>query len=150
MKEKQVLPQLIENLHSLELILNIINSSKKGITKECLDEILRIDTRKQIQILLERNKLNRVKFGNKYYYLNDKLAKSKSEWKMPGVNKLEEYYVEKINVTDLIAVLKVVLLESRIEMGAIGKLVIKYSLTVPIKKIEQLLLQYNLLEKKTP
>jgi hypothetical protein len=135
--------------NSLELILNIISSSKKGITKEGIDEILRIDTRKQIQFLLERNKLNRVKFGNKYCYLNDKLAKSKSEWKMPGVNKLEEYYVGKINVSDLIAVLKVVLLESRIEIKAIGKLVKKHSLTVPIKKIEQLLLQYNLIEKKS-
>lgn len=136
---------------SLELIINIINKREKGITKELLEEIIGIKISQQIQVLLRRNKLNRVKVGNKYCYISEKLAKNKIQRiKLLDTNQMEEYYDEKVKISDLIAVLRIALLESKIEIHALGKLIKKYSLTVPIKKIEQLLLKYNLLEKKTP
>ncbi len=137
--------------NSLELIINIINKSEKGITKEHLEEIMGIKISQQIQVLLQRNRLNRVKVGNKYCYISEKLAKNKIQRiKLLDTNQLEEYYDEKVKISDLIAVLKIALLESKIEIRALGKLINKYSLTVPIKKIEQLLLKYNLFKKKAP
>ncbi len=61
---------------------------------------------------------------------------------------IEEYYDRKANITDLVAVLKVVLAEYQIDMNNLKKLVAKYSLQVPIKKIEQLILKYDLYLKK--
>ena len=61
---------------------------------------------------------------------------------------IEEFYDRKINIADLVAVLKVVLAEHKIHMNNLKKLVAKYSLQVPIKKIEQLILKYDLSSKK--
>ena len=46
--------------NSLDLIVNIINT-KEGITKEKIEEILKIQISKQIQILLKQDRLHRVK-----------------------------------------------------------------------------------------
>ena len=135
---------------SFDLIVNTINKSEKGITKEELDEILMIDCRKQIQILLKKNTLYRVKLGNKYCYISEELSKNrKQRLKLFEVNKEEEYYDSKIGFSDLLAVLKIALLEANIEIKSIGTLIKKHSLSVPAKKIEQLLLKYNLYEKKS-
>lgn len=130
--------------------MNVINNNtEKGITKETLDKILRIDTRKQIQILLKRNALYRVKLGNKYCYISESLSKTRTKrLELLVGNKEEEYYDTKIEISDLLAVLKVVLLEAKIEIKEIVTLIKKYSLTVPAKKIEHLISEYNLYEKK--
>lgn len=69
--------------------------------------------------------------------------------KLLNDNKEEEYYDTKIELSDLLAVLKAVLMEAKIEIKEIGTLIKKYSLNVPVKKIEQLILKYNLCEKKS-
>ena len=61
---------------------------------------------------------------------------------------VEEYYDRKIKIVDLIALLKAVLTEHKIDMNNLKKLSKKYSLDVPIKKVEQLILKYDLLSKK--
>lgn len=95
--------------------------------------------------------LNRVKIGNKYCYLSDALAKDRTQrLKLLDTNEMEEYYDRKVKLTDLIAVLKAVLLEGKIDMNNLKRLIRKYSLNISITKIEQLLLKYNLPEKKTP
>ncbi len=57
---------------------------------------------------------------------------------------------KKVSIADIIVVLKAVLSEYKIDMNNLKKLVQKYSLDVPIKKIEQLLLKYDLASKKKP
>lgn len=90
---------------SLDLIVSIINNTKAGITREEIEEILRIRISKQIQILLKQNRLHRVKLGAKYFYLSEELAKNKKR-KMQLLDiDIEEYYDRKVKVTDLIAVL---------------------------------------------
>lgn len=133
--------------NSLDLIVSIINT-KEGITKENIEEILKIKISKQIQILLKQNRLHRVKLGAKYFYLSEELAKNKKRQMQLLPIYIEEYYDKKVNITDLIAVLKVVLSEHKIDTDNLKKLVEKYSLQVPIKKIEKLLLKYDLSSKK--
>jgi hypothetical protein len=133
--------------NSLDLIVNIINT-KEGITKENIEEILKIKISKQIQILLKQNRLHRVKLGAKYFYLSEELAKNKKRQMQLLPIYIEEYYDKKVNITDLVAVLKVVLSEHKIDTDNLKKLVEKYSLQVPIKKIEKLLLRYDLSSKK--
>jgi len=136
--------------NSLDLIVSIINSSRKGITKEEIEDILKINISKQIQILLSQNRLHRVKLGAKYCYLPEELAKDKKRQIQVLDSDIEEYYDKKVKLTDLIAVLKVVLVEYKIDMNKLKKLIKKYSLDVPIKKVEQLLLRYDLCSKKKP
>lgn len=133
--------------NSLDLIVNVINT-KEGITKENIEEILKIKISKQIQILLKQNRLHRVKLGAKYFYLSEELAKNKKRQMQLLPIYIEEYYDKKVNITDLIVVLKVVLSEHKIDTDNLKKLVEKYSLQVPIKKIEKLLLRYDLSSKK--
>lgn len=134
--------------NSFDLIVNIINSAEKGITREKIEEILSIKISKQIQILLSQNRLHRVKLGAKYLYLSEKLAKDKKHQLQVLDIDIEEYYDRKIKIVDLIALLKAVLTEHKIDMNNLKKLSKKYSLDVPIKKVEQLILKYDLLSKK--
>lgn len=133
---------------SLDLIVSIINNTKAGITKEEIEEILRIRISKQIQILLKQNRLHRVKLGAKYFYLSEELAKNKKRQMQLLDIDIEEYYDRKVKVTDLIAVLKIVLTEHKIDMNNLKRLIMKYSLDVPMRKVEQLLLRYDLTSKK--
>jgi len=133
--------------NSLDLIVSIINNAEKWITKEEIEELLRIKISKQIQILLSHNRLHRIKFGAKYRYLSEELAKDKK--RQIQLFDIEEYYDKKVSIADIIAVLKAVLSEQKIDMHNLKKLVQKYSLDVPIKKIEQLLLKYDLASKKS-
>ncbi|MGA1825646.1 MAG: hypothetical protein ACMUIP_13385 [bacterium] len=135
--------------NSLDLIINIINRSKEGITQEELEKLLKIKISKQIQILLRQNRLNRVKLGSRYCYLSEELAKDR-ERRIQSLNiTIEEHYDKKIKISDLIAVLKVVLLEHTINMDDLESLIKKHSLDVSVRKLEQLLMKYNLSEKKT-
>ena len=123
--------------NSLELIVNIIEQSELGVSKEDLEEILGIKISKQIQILLRQDKLHRVKLGNTYRYLPKKLASNKGlRLKALGVNTTEEeYYEDKIKISDLVATLKVILLEYEIDVKNLKLLVRKYSLELPLKRI---------------
>jgi hypothetical protein len=133
--------------NSLDLIVSIIDNSE-GITKEKIESIIKIKISKQIQILLKKDRLHRVKSGAKYIYLSEELAKNKKRQMQILPIDIEEYYDRKVNITDLVAVLKVVLAEHQIDINNLKKLVAKYSLHVPIKKIEQLILKYDLSSKK--
>ena len=134
--------------NSFDLIVSIINNAEKGITKEEIEELLRIKISKQIQILLSQNRLHRIKLGARYRYFSEELAKDKK--RQIQLLDFEEYYDKKVSIVDIIAVLKAVLFEHKIDMSNLKKLVQKYSLDVPIKKIEQLLLKYDLASKKKP
>ena len=136
--------------NSLDLIVSIINNAKEGITKEEIEDILRIKISKQIQILLSQNRLHRVKLGAKYCYLSEELAKNKERQMQLLDTDIEDYYDKKVKLTDLIAVLKAVLTEYKIDMNNLKKLIKKYSLDVPIKKVEQLIVKYDLSLKKSP
>ncbi len=133
---------------SLDLIVNLINNSEKRITKAELEDIMKIQISKQIQILLKQNRLNRIKLGAKYCYLSEKLTRNKERQMEILDIDIEEYYDKKVRISDLISVLKAVLVEHKIDMARLGKLIKKYSLDVPIKKVEQLLLAYDLYSKK--
>jgi len=135
--------------NSLDLIVSIINNAKEGITKEEIEDILRIKISKQIQILLSQNRLHRVKLGAKYCYLSEELAKNKERQMQLLDIDIEDYYDKKVKLTDLIAVLKAVLTEYKIDMNNLKKLIKKYSLDVPIKKVEQLIVKYDLSLKKS-
>ena len=134
--------------NSLDLIVSFINSNRNGITKEEIEDILRINISKQIQILLSQNRLHRVKLGAKYCYLPEELAKDKKRQIQVLHSDIEEHYDKKIKLSDLVAVLKVVLVEYKIDMNKLKKLIKKYSLDVPMRKVEQLLLRYDLTSKK--
>jgi hypothetical protein len=134
--------------NSLDLIVSIINNAENGITKDEIEELLKIKISKQIQILLSQKRLHRIKFGAKYRYLSEELAKDKK--RQIQLLDIEEYYDKKVSIADIIVVLKAVLSEYKIDMNNLKKLVQKYSLDVPIKKIEQLLLKYDLASKKKP
>ena len=135
--------------NSLDLIVSIINNAKEGIPKEEIEDILRIKISKQIQILLSQNRLHRVKLGAKYCYLSEELAKNKERQMQLLDIDIEDYYDKKVKLTDLIAVLKAVLTEYKIDMNNLKKLIKKYSLDVPIKKVEQLIVKYDLSLKKS-
>ena len=136
--------------NSLELIVNLINNSETGYTKTDLESLLKIQISKQIQILLKRNRLHRIKLGAKYYYLSEELARNKNRTMQILDIDIEEYYDKKVKISDLISVLKAVLAEYKIDLTNLHKLIKKYSLDVPAKKIEQLLLAYDLSSKKKP
>ena len=138
--------------NSLELIVHLIDDSKEGLTREQIQEIVNIQIFQQIQTLLKRNKLYRSKIGNKYVYLPKQLATNrKKRMQVLSANNVEEYYDAMVSSSDLVALLKAVLLEKkiRIDVKYLKRFTRKYSLTIPLKKIEQLLLKYNLTEKKS-
>lgn len=134
---------------SLELIVNVINSSEKGLSREDIERILGIKIFQQIQVLLTRNKLNRAKVGNRYVYLPEKLAKNKKlRIELLDVLEAEEYHGGKIRINDLIAVLKALLAEHMIDMDNLEKVIRKYSLGLSIQKIEQIIRKFDLSSKK--
>ncbi|MCP4671560.1 MAG: hypothetical protein GY857_09660 [Desulfobacula sp.] len=135
--------------NSLDLILNLINNSDKSYTKAELEDIMKIQISKQIQILLKQNKLHRVKLGAKYCYLSEELARNKKRRRQLLDIDVEEYYDKKIRLSDLISVIKAILAEYKIDMADLGKLIKKYSLDVPVKNVEQILLTYDLSSKKS-
>lgn len=136
---------------SLELIVDVIENSKNGITQGEIESLLKVGISKQIQILMEQKPLQRVKFGAKYVYLPQAIAENKgTRLRVIGSRQIEEYYKQELKLGDVIAVLKVVLQEGKIEMKLLKRWIKKYSLTIPITKLERVILKYNLNEKKTP
>lgn len=136
---------------SLELIMELINSSKEGLTREEIQEITRIKIFQQIQTLLLRDQLHRVKVGNKYVYIPYNVIKNKKKMlKVVGTHQTEAIYDNGVGVEDLIAVLKVVLQEGNIKMRSLKHWIKKYSLKISLGKMEKLILKYNLDEKKRP
>ena len=136
---------------SLELIVHLINHSKEGLTREQIQKILKIQIFQQIQTLLKRNKLYRSKIGNKYIYLPEELSRNKKQkLLLLNANNIEEYYDAIVSSSDLVGLLKAVLVEKKIKIDAknLKRFTKKYSLKIPLSKIEQLLLKYNLTEKK--
>jgi hypothetical protein len=137
--------------NSLELIVAIVENSKDGITQAELESILRIGISKQIQILMERKRLHRVKIGAQYVYIPDKAAgNKKTRMKIVGSRQIEEHYDREITINDLVTILKVVLREGRIEMKHLKRWIKKYALKIPAAKLERIILKYDLNEKKTP
>jgi len=138
--------------NSLELIVHLINNSKEGLNREQIQETLRIQIFQQIQTLLKRNELYRCKIGNKYIYLPEELAMNKkTRLQLLSANNVEEYYDAMVSSSDLVALLKAVLIEKKIKIDVknLKRFAQKYSLKIPLKKVEQLLLKYNLTEKKS-
>ena len=138
--------------NSLELIVHLINNSTEGLSREQIQEILKIQIYQQIQTLLKRNELFRIKIGNKYIYLPEELAKNqKKRLQLLNANNVEEYYDAMVGFSDLVALLKAVLVEKKIKIDIknLKRFTQKYSLKIPLKKVEQLLLKYNLAEKKS-
>ena len=134
---------------SLALIVEIINNSENGMSRESIEEILGIKIFQQIQTLLARSKLNRVKVGNRYIYLPEQMIKEKKRRvELFGTQEVEEYHVGKIKVGDLIAVLKALLAENMIDMDDLGKVIRKYSLNLTVQKIELITQKYDLDSKK--
>ncbi len=136
---------------SLTSILALINKSKNGITKNELENILRIKIPRQIQILLEQNKLYRVKLNNTYLYMPEEIMNNRSEKiKIIAFRQTEQYHNQHLSLTDVIAVLKAVLMEVKIDMNRLKEIIIKYNLSLPVSKLEKISLNYDLSKKKTP
>jgi len=138
--------------NSLKTIVALISQNQDGLSREKLEEILKIKISKQIQILLQQDRLHRVKIGNKYQYLPEALAKNKKKrLRALNINSIEEYYDARVSSSNLIALLKAVLVEKKIKIDvkSLERFAQKYCLKIPLKKIEQLLLKYNLTEKKS-
>ena len=138
--------------NSLDTIVSLINQSKEGYSREALEAILKTGLSKQIQILIQREKIYRIKLGNRYLYLPEKVMQNKkARLKLVGTRQTEEHFEKEVQKTELIALLKAVLTEKKIGMDveSITRITRKYSLQIPIKKIQQLLLKYDLTEKKT-
>jgi hypothetical protein len=135
---------------SIDSILALIQQSENGITKEELENILRIKIPRQIQILLEQKRLYRLKLGNKYLYMSKESIDNRSKkMKILSHRQSEEFHKKTLNITHVIAVLKVVLVEKKIDMSNLKKLIEKYNLDLPIEKMEKLIIHYDLTEKKT-
>lgn len=136
---------------SMNSILELINRSENGITKEELENILKIKIPRQMQILLEQKMLYRLKLYNKYLYLPKETMDNRIEkLKIVANRQTEGYHKEKLGITDIIAVLKIVLKEKKIDMNNLKQLIKKYDLSLPVLKLEKLILKHNLTEKKTP
>lgn len=138
---------------SLATIVGLIEQSKRGFSREELETILKIGISKQIQILVQRERLHRIKLGNKYLYIPEAAMQNKQRrLKLVGDRHTEEHFDKGVQKTELIALLKAVLIEKEvgIDIKSIKRIAGKYSLRIPLRKIEQLLLEYDLSEKKTP
>lgn len=137
--------------NSLELITDVVENSKEGITKAEIESLLRIGISKQIQILMKQERLHRIKVGAQYLYIPSKAARDKKmRLKIVGSRQIEERYEQEVTILDLIAVLKVVLQEGKIEMRLLKRWIYKYSLKIPLTKLEHIIMKYELDEKKTP
>jgi hypothetical protein len=138
---------------SLDTIVGLIEQSKDGYSREELEGILRIRISQQIQTLLLRDQLHRVKLGNKYLYIPIAVVKNKKRrLRLIGDRQAEERFEKDVNKNDLIALLKAVLIEKKvgIDIENIKRIAQKYTLRIPLKRIQQLLLKHNLPEKKSP
>jgi hypothetical protein len=136
---------------SLETIVGLIEQSKEGFFREDLESILKIRIGQQIQVLLQRGKINRVKMGNRYLYIPETVQKDKKKkLKLIGIRQTEEYFEKDVQKIDLVALLKAVLIEKKIgvDVESIKHIAKKYSLKLPLQKIQMLLMKYDLLEKK--
>jgi len=135
---------------SLELIVWLINSSKSGMTREEIQRILKIQVFQQIQVLLARERLHRVKVGNKYVYIPEKAATNKKKrLRIVGSLQVEEQYNHELKISDIISVLKVVLQEGKIDIKLVKQWIKKYSLKIPAAKLEHYVQKYKFEEKKT-
>lgn len=135
---------------SFDTILELIEQSENGVTKDELENILRIKIPRQIQILLDQKKLYRLKLGNKYLYLPKSSMDNRTlKMKILAHRQAEEYHNKTLNITHVIAVLKVVLVEKKIDLNNLKKLIGKYNLRLPIEKLEKIIIHYDLTEKKT-
>ncbi|MCP4364440.1 MAG: hypothetical protein GY800_04005 [Planctomycetes bacterium] len=138
---------------SLDSIVGLIELSKEGLSKVELEAILRIGISKQIQILMQRGKLHRVKLGNRYLYLPEAVQKNKrKKLRLIGDRQTEEYFEKGVPKTDLVALLKAVLIEKKVgvDVESIKRIAKKYSLRLPLQKIQRLLVKYDLPVKKSP
>jgi hypothetical protein len=136
---------------SLDLVIGLINLSKEGMTREEIEKIMKIKIFQQIQTLLNREQLYRVKIGNKYVYLPEEIIKNKKKrFRLIGSRQTEERHEGGIGVNDLVSVLKVVLQEGDIKMQSLKRWVKKYSLKISFEKLEKIILKSNLDEKKMP
>lgn len=139
--------------NSLDTIVALIEGSKEGLSRHELESILKIGIAQQIHILLQREKLHRVKLGNRYLYIPEAAQKNKRQRiKLIGDRQTEEYFEKDVPKTDLVALLKAVLVEKKvsIDFETIKRIAKKYSLRLPVQKIYRLLVKYDLPEKKTP
>jgi len=137
--------------NSLELIIGVVENSKDGITKAEIESRLRIGISKQIQMLMEQERLHRVKVGAQYVYVPQAAATDKKRrLRIVGSRQVEEHYEKQITMSDLIAVLKVVLQEGKIEMRLLKRWIDKYCLKIPVAKLERIIMKHELGEKKTP
>ncbi len=139
--------------NSLSTIVGLIEQSRRGFSREQLEAILKIGISKQIQILVQRERVHRVKLGSKYLYIPEAAMQDKKRrLKLLGDRHIEEHFEKTVPKTDLIALLKAVLVEKQVgtDSKSIKRIAQKYSLRIPLRKIEQLLLKYDLPEKKTP
>jgi hypothetical protein len=139
--------------NSLETVVGLIEQSKEGFSREDLEEILRIGISQQIQILMQRSKLHRVKLGNRYLYIPEAVQKNKKKkLKLIGNRQTEDHFEKDIQKVDLVALLKAVLVEKKVGTGieSIERIAKKYSLRIPLKRIQRLLKKYDLSVKKTP
>ena len=124
--------------NSLDLIIQLINSSKEGFTREQLQEILKIQIFQQIQTLLNRHELHRVKVGKKYVYISEELAKNKkTRLRLLSTEAVEEYHDARVASSDLVALLKVVLVEKKIgiDVQTLKNFAQKYCLKIPLKRL---------------
>ncbi len=135
--------------NSYELILNIIERATNGITQEEISKKINLNISKQIQVLLGRNQLNRVKVRREYFYISNKLVNGKdTKLKLLRINQLEEYCDVNIKTSDLIALLRMVLAESKLQLKHLSKLLKKHSINLSVEKAEQIILKYDLIQKK--
>ena len=137
--------------NSLSTIVRLIEQSKNGLSREQLEAILKIGISKQIQILLQRERVHRIKLGNRYLYIPEAVMRNKkARLKLVGDRQTEEHFEKGVQNTELIALLKAVLIEKKVgtDIESIKVIAQKYSLRIPLKRIEQLLLKYDLSEKK--
>jgi hypothetical protein len=137
--------------NSLATIIKLIATGEGGFTREELEDILRIGISKQIQILLQRGAIQRVKLGSKYLYLpKTTLQNKKKILELVGTRQAEVCFEKEIQKTDLIALLKVVLIEKKVAINAksIQTITRKYALKIPERKVELLLRKYDLPVKK--
>lgn len=134
---------------SLDTILALIKNRDEGYMREELEGILRISISKQIQTLLFREKLDRIKLGGRYLYLPGETIKNKKKMlKAVGSYQAEEHFEKGVRTEDMVGLIKAILLEKVINMDDIKSLIRRYQLKLPPQKIERLLLKYDLSKKK--
>lgn len=139
--------------NSLNTIVGLIEQSSEGFSQSDLEALLGIKISQQIQVLLQRGKVHRVKLGNRYLYIPEAAQKNKKKrLKLVGDRQTEEYFEKDVQKSDLVALLKAVLVEKKvsIDMDSIRRIAEKYSLRLPLQKIQRLLVKYDLPVKKKP